>query len=102
MSDKNSLIDFIEKNKKDIAIMPQSTQKDMLDEIIKSLPFGSLLTKDKVQDFTSNVSKLIQSKPFLQEISDKISQPRAGETEEEFVARGTAVIKEVLRSKFEK
>lgn len=102
MTDKSNLFDFIAKNKNEIAIMPNSTHKDMVELIIRSLPLGSLLTRDKVQDFTSNVSQLIQSRPFLQEISDKISQPRAGETEEEFVARGLAVIKEVLRSKFEK
>ncbi|MFT8897835.1 MAG: hypothetical protein ABF968_12880 [Acetobacter sp.] len=99
MTENNNLINQVTTEKNSLAVIEKEVNKNVFLAFISTLPFGKILTKSKAEKFSEGVAKTVTSQSFLQEASDKISQPRAGETEDEFVSRGLAVIKELLRAK---
>ena len=99
MTKNNNLMLQVSKENNSLALIEKEVNKSVLLTFISTLPFGKVLAKSKAEKFSEGVAKTVTSQSFLQEASDKISQPRAGETEDEFVSRGLAVIKELLRAK---
>jgi hypothetical protein len=78
-----------------------------LSEIQSSLALavGSLLTpfsvsNDKKQKFSEEVSNLVRDEAFISEFSDCIGEPSELETEDEFVERGSNVLRRMLHDRF--
>jgi predicted 2-oxoglutarate/Fe(II)-dependent dioxygenase YbiX len=55
---------------------------------------------DKAERFTSEIMNVARSEVFLTELDKKIGGVKEGETEEQFVTRSKALLKNLLRSKF--
>lgn len=55
---------------------------------------------DKKQEFSEKVSNLVRDKEFISKFSDRIGEPSELETEDEFVKRGSKVLRKMLYDKF--
>ena len=55
---------------------------------------------DKKQKFSEEVSNLVQDEAFISEFSDRIGLPAEIETEDEFVERGSDVLRKMLYDRF--
>jgi hypothetical protein len=60
------------------------------------VPFST----DKKQEFAKEVSSLVRDKEFISEFSDRIGLPLETETEDEFVERGSDVLRKMLYDRF--
>jgi len=70
-----------------------------------TLAVGSLLTpfavpNDKKQKFSEEASNLVRDEAFISEFSDRIGEPAELETEDEFVERGSNVLRRMLYNRF--
>ncbi|ACK67270.1 hypothetical protein PCC8801_3299 [Rippkaea orientalis PCC 8801] len=61
-------------------------------------PFS--VPSDKKQEFSEEVSSLVQDEAFISEFSDRIGLPSEIETEDEFVERGSDVLRKMLYDRF--
>ena len=57
-------------------------------------------TDNDKQKFTEEVAGLVQNDTFLKQFSDKVGAPSEADSEEEFVTRGSDVLKKMLYEKF--
>ncbi len=58
------------------------------------------LMPDEEQKFSEEVSRLVQNEAFLSEFSDQIGEPLQNESEDEFVGRGSDVLRKMLYKRF--
>jgi hypothetical protein len=70
-----------------------------------SLAVGSILTpfaipNDKKQIFSEQASDVVRDKVFISEFSDRIGEPTELETEDDFVERGSDILRRMLYDKF--
>ncbi len=65
-------------------------------ELLAPFPYSS----DEQRKFSQEVSGLIQDEVFLSEFSDQLSEPLNHESEDEFVKRGSDVLRQMLYEKF--
>lgn len=56
----------------------------------------------KEEQFSEELSQLVHSDNFLDELSDKIGQPTEAETEDEFVDRAKTTMRQMLKNKLSK
>lgn len=74
-------------------------------ELAKSMSGGISLAAtlhmpgDKVGEFSNQVSELATSTEVMDELSDTLGTPKAGETEDEFVARAKLTLTGILNRK---
>jgi len=61
-------------------------------------PFS--VPSDKKQKFSEEVSNLVRDEAFISEFSDRIGLPSEIETEDEFVERGSDVLRKMLYDRF--
>jgi len=61
-------------------------------------PFS--FSSDKKQEFSKKVSSLVRDKEFRSEFSDRIGEPSEIETEDEFVKRGSSILRKMLYDRF--
>lgn len=66
---------------------------------------GSILTpfavpNDKKQKFSEEASNLVRDEAFISAFSDRIGEPAELETEDEFVERGSNVLRRMLYDRF--
>lgn len=66
--------------------------------LLSLAPFS--ISRNEQQEFSEEVSSLVQDEVFLSEFSDQIGQPLENESEDEFVERGKDKLKQMLYSKF--
>ncbi|HTL89713.1 MAG TPA: hypothetical protein VL134_09945 [Leptolyngbya sp.] len=74
-------------------------------QVSLTLAVGSLLAplvtpSDKKQKFAEEVSNLVRDKAFISEFSDCMGEPSELETENEFVERGSDVLRRMLYDRF--
>jgi len=55
---------------------------------------------EKAEKFTSEIMSVVRSEAFLTELDKKIGDVHEGETEEQFVTRSKALLKNLLRNRF--
>ena len=67
---------------------------------ISGILFPISATDNDKQKFTEEVAGLIQNNTFLKQFSDKVGAPSEADSEEEFVTRGSDVLKKMLYEKF--
>ena len=67
---------------------------------IGEILFPISATANDKQKFTEEVAGLIQNDAFLKQFSDKVGAPSEANSEEEFVTRGSDVLKKMLYEKF--
>jgi len=67
---------------------------------ISGILFPISATDNDKQKFTEEVAGLIQNDAFLKQFSDKVGTPSEADSEEEFVTRGSDVLKKMLYEKF--
>lgn len=63
------------------------------------LSMGALIQADQAGAFAAQVSELATSDAVMDELSDQLGTPRAGETEDAFVARAQATMARILSGK---
>jgi len=74
-------------------------QNSLMSNIIGILtPFS--VPSDKKQEFSEEVCNLVQGEAFISEFSDRIGLPSEIETEDEFVERGSDVLRKMLYDRF--
>ena len=78
-----------------------------LPEIQKNLAFGIAAAisplsfgKNEKEQFSEEVSNLIQDESFISEFSDEIGKPLENESEEDFIKRSSLKLKQMLYTKF--
>lgn len=69
--------------------------------IIKT-PHSMFSSNNKEEQFSEELSQLVYSDNFLDELSDKIGQPTEAETEDEFVNRAKTTMRQMLKNKLSK
>jgi hypothetical protein len=62
---------------------------------------GPNVSEDKKKEFIEDVCKTAQSETFIDKLSLELGKPKPGESENDFVRRAKAVMKETLRSRFQ-
>jgi len=62
--------------------------------------FGADDREVKTKEFSNEVSSYATSDEVISELSNDISEPKKNETEEEFVARASLALREILSKKF--
>jgi hypothetical protein len=61
-----------------------------------ALPAGGVSAAD-AQRFEESVGDIVASDAFLEQLSEEVGEPKAGETEEEFVTRAKAALRSLMR-----
>ncbi len=61
---------------------------------------AGFLASNKAAEFSGDVSKFIASKKFSAELSKAVGEPRAEESEDEFVGRAKEAMRNLLKKKF--
>lgn len=80
--------------------MSLSAIQTSLTSAISSLLTPFSIPSDKKQEFSEEVSNLVQDEAFISEFSDRIGLPSEIETEDEFVERGSGVLRKMLYDRF--
>ena len=57
------------------------------------------IPRSKADEFAQNISKLVTSDPFVEELRAEIGMVQPGESEEEFVDRASDLMRELIRKK---
>ena len=71
--------------------------------LISFLPVPGLsLSTDQASEFSDKAGKLVSSDEFIQELSNRINEPEAGESEEDFVKRAKDALRALLTEKLTK
>lgn len=71
-----------------------------LTSAVDSLLTPFAFTNDKKQEFSQEVSNLVQDEAFISKLSDRVGEPSEFETEDEFVERGSEVLRKMLYDRF--
>ncbi|MEA5512127.1 hypothetical protein VB715_20340 [Crocosphaera sp. UHCC 0190] len=77
-----------------------SSIETSLKSVVSDLLTPFSVRVDKKQEFAEKVSNLVRDKEFISEFSDRIGEPSELETEDEFVERGSNVLRKMLYDKF--
>lgn len=67
---------------------------------VRGIIASTVLNDVEKQNFSQEVSSLVQDTTLISEFSDKIGTPKETETEEEFVKRGSDVLRKMLYERF--
>jgi hypothetical protein len=73
----------------------QLTLTEKVGELLEQFPDPN----DEQQKFSQEVSRLVQDEIFLSELSERLSEPLSHESEDEFVARGSDLVRQMLYKK---
>jgi uncharacterized protein (UPF0335 family) len=98
MSDLKSFISKVKRG--EVAKVSLPARQDMYMEISSALHGYTIGSSQETERFKKEVSETANSEEVITTLSDALGQPRTGETEEEFVARGKAILKKILMKKF--
>ena len=91
------------------ALPSSNTSLSAIQDSLTSLMGGLLISShlapltvpnDKKQKFSEEVSNIVQDEAFISEFSDSIGDPSELETEDEFVERGSDILRRMLYNKF--
>lgn len=67
---------------------------------VRSLLTPFAIPNDKKQRFSEEASNVVRDKAFISEFSDRIGEPTELETEDDFVERGSDILRRMLYDKF--
>jgi hypothetical protein len=86
-------------------VLPSSNTSFSAIETALTSAVSNLLTPvpisvDKKQEFSEKVSNLVRDEEFISEFSDRIGLPSEMETEDEFVERGSDILRKMLYDQF--
>jgi hypothetical protein len=101
----NSLKEFVDEIKKSrTKALPESNTTLSEIQLALTKEVGEILTQssdpnDEQQKFSQEVSRLVQDEVFLSELSEQLSEPLSHESEDEFVARGSDLVRRMLYKK---
>lgn len=84
----------------DKTALPGGTSYELSVAYVETLSLPELSSEAEIDKFAKNVSKVAQSEPFIEELSTEIGVPGADESEDAFVRRAKATMKELLRRRF--
>lgn len=91
-----NFLEFIKARERSAPLEIGTSQKSTIAKISSELN-GLSISSSKVTSFANRVTAVAHSSDFLAPVSDAIGTPKPGESEDEFVARGKAVIVDQLR-----
>lgn len=102
----NSFKDFMDEvEESPTKALPSSNTSLLAIQASLTSAVGSLLTpfaapNDKKQEFSEEASNFVRDEAFISEFSDRIGEPSELETEDEFVERGSDVLRRMLYDRF--
>lgn len=105
MTDLQKYLEILKSQKNKSLVLPSSNSlADVIGKsIITASNFPSLnISNEKVSDFSRKMSELATSDKVIGELSEKIGNPREGETEDDFVKRAKLVLTSILKNKMSK
>jgi len=80
--------------------LPTKRKEEASLEISSTILAASMsLTKNQANEFSSKVMEVATSDNVIDELSEKVGTPLESETEDQFVQRASAVLKNILMSK---
>ncbi len=91
---------FYSEESPDRSALPGATSYELSVAFVAELGLPGLSSKKKSDEFAESVSKIAQSEPFIEELSTEIGVPGTDESEDAFVRRAKATMKELLRRRF--
>jgi len=65
-----------------------------------SLQGQTKISENEKEKFSKEISNTIQDQVFISQFSDKIGSPLENESEEDFVKRGSNILRKMLYAKF--
>jgi hypothetical protein len=103
----SSFKEFMDDTKElpNLDITSSNASLSAIQDSLKSTVLGILaplsLSNDQKQEFSEKTSNLLQDEAFISEFSNRLGQPLELETEDEFVERGSGLLRSILYDKFE-
>lgn len=77
-----------------------SSIETALTSAVNNLLNPTPIPSNKKQEFSKKVSKVVRDEEFISEFSDRLGVPSELETEDEFVERGSDVLRKMLYTRF--
>lgn len=74
----------------------QASLTSAVDSLLTPFAFPN----DEKQEFSQEVSNLVQDEAFISKLSDRVGEPSELETEDEFVERGSDILRKMLYDRF--
>ena len=90
--------DFIKKINSNTELLP-STKKQ--EQIISGALNNSTLNFSNKEKFSVELAQIVRSDDFIESLSEKIGQPQANETEDDFVKRAKNSMRSLLIKRLE-
>jgi len=100
MSSFKEFMDEVEKSPATDSNMALSAIQDSLTLAVSSILTPFAIPNDKKQRFSEQASNLVRDQAFISEFSDCIGEPTDLETEDDFVERGSDILRKMLYEKF--
>ena len=100
MSGFKEFMDEVEKSPATDSNMALSAIQDSLTLAVSSILTPFAIPNDKKQRFSEQASNLVRDQAFISEFSDCIGEPTDLETEDDFVERGSDILRKMLYEKF--
>ncbi|HOB62101.1 MAG TPA: hypothetical protein PKI41_08245 [Candidatus Competibacteraceae bacterium] len=75
-------------------------QDKLTNTLVISLQGQTKISENEKEKFSKEISNTIQDQVFISQFSDKIGSPLENESEEDFVKRGSNILRKMLYAKF--